>query len=1442
MKRIIKKSLFVFISLNLLFQSVYPPIALAKQLDTPELDATVTSSPTPEPTATPTPSEALTPTPTSELPPSPSIESTPEPQEPTPVPTPDPAASFPWTFTDLTLDFVYSAPQNDKVKITFTKLPENSGNLLIKEVKLTPEQVISLGAASDTAYDITSDMENGSFQYDLELPIPKSEDNLDVEYSESPDELNETTQITQEKKITEDTITIKGLDHFTVFIITIDDGDPGFSAPGWSTHGTGYLGDHHWTTKTQDGKVATWTFTGNPGIYTISLGWTVWTDHATNAHYYLKGSLIATADQKKMADGVLAPNGTFSGWFQAGNHYLNVGDIITLPVEVGITNGNLSADAVKFDFIQPTMIWVDDGYSDVGANDGHRFGYDAFDNILSAIDTIAPSGVINVAAGAYQGNINIPLGLSGVEIKGQTGAVLTGTFSNSNNSDITITGFDIRGDGVYEGAILSDLTNSIISDNVFTNQYSSIINLSGDFSGTEIKYNDFYLTSEDVNHLQNYLSSSPLPPSFSFNYWGTGISPSPIIENFPGAPLVETNPWLVAPKDKGKPSTSGYHYVSDDKYISITGNGIATIYVGQYPTDAPPSGGLGSGIYAIGSYYDVVSENGSVTWPLHIQIKYDPVSLPSGIVETELKGIYYYNSGWHLYSKTGVNIAENYVWADVDHLTPMVIGAEQDTTAPAKPSGIRIYKGHVSDPSRQIPEDGYTNDTKIRIEWIANTEPDIDYYWFGTKSNAHHKKVYGIYYDGNISPGNNPYYYKVSAVDKSGNESLVATSYQITLDTASPIKPTGLKRITPNGLVEYQCGADVQRQTLIPVWGDVSSNDPSFDHYEYVSFKPNGSIGTEKILYVNRFDHNWVPTEDGLNGFVVRSVDKAGNTSEWALSGKSLVGSCQITYDSTAPRLDSKSPFSGWYTTSQTSTFAYYDLNGIASGGNVSCEITNEGENQTCTVTPNVCDQAGNCNTTPVTSNPANIDLTDPVSVIDTPENGGTGTITYSNSWDGEIAGTATDNLSGVANVDLVIKRSSDGKYWNGNSWEDISVSNPEPRVRANGINNWNYTLTVVSETSYDIVSHATDIAGNVENSYKLTVVYDKTIPEVNITVDPADPDSGNGWYKTQPEITLDATDDNKDKVEYQWDGEVIGKWQEYSAPFKPESEGAHTLYYRAIDKAGNESVAGIKNLRWDETDLSKGPQNMNISPNPTSGTDALVKWEHAEDAVGIDHYEVRWQLVGGSVSYTTGVDSHTFKYTIDRLTEGKWEVTVDALDGAGNRQGVYQTLIVDRIAPTPPTLTLVGTGSGTATLSWDEVDDATDYIVWYGTLPGERLFGTRTGDTTSFTVRGLGAGSYYFIIKSVDAAQNQSSESNEVNTGAITGTPGVEPGQPAQGFTPEVQGANTDVVISPTATQEVTPAVLGESTQRNWFGWQWLFVLLPLPFIFFFFGRKHRP
>jgi len=46
-------------------------------------------------------------------------------------------------------------------------------------------------------------------------------------------------------------------------------------------------------------------------------------------------------------------------------------------------------------------VWVDDDYYDGGYNDGHTWGYDAFDNIQDGVDNVLEDGRVNVKDGLY---------------------------------------------------------------------------------------------------------------------------------------------------------------------------------------------------------------------------------------------------------------------------------------------------------------------------------------------------------------------------------------------------------------------------------------------------------------------------------------------------------------------------------------------------------------------------------------------------------------------------------------------------------------------------------------------------------------------------------------------------------------------------------------------------------------------------------------------------------------------------------------------------------------------------------------------------------------------------------------------------------------------------------------------------------------------------------
>jgi parallel beta-helix repeat protein len=251
-------------------------------------------------------------------------------------------------------------------------------------------------------------MSNGSFEYDLTLPNSTESSDVEVKYTEDRENYNSLDNVI----VSENVIEIKGLEHFTLFVVVDDDiGDPDFTAPGWSNHGSGYNGDHKWTTSTPTDKTATWTYTGpeitNGAIY---LSWTLWDNHATNANY--RSSLFSDPvgiDQTLYNDqSNTGPNGSWSGWYEAVSGIsISSGSTVTLSTDDS-PNGNLSADAVAFVDLDeaPNEVWVDDNYSEYNT-DTHFWNYNAFNTIQEGISAVSDGGTVYVADGNYPETLDI---------------------------------------------------------------------------------------------------------------------------------------------------------------------------------------------------------------------------------------------------------------------------------------------------------------------------------------------------------------------------------------------------------------------------------------------------------------------------------------------------------------------------------------------------------------------------------------------------------------------------------------------------------------------------------------------------------------------------------------------------------------------------------------------------------------------------------------------------------------------------------------------------------------------------------------------------------------------------------------------------------------------------------------------------------------------------
>jgi len=379
--------------------------------------ASIEAKPSPQPTPSPTPSPS--PSPEQEATPSAvttpqsgklnsqstaSSSATPSPNpSPNPQPQPTPALSF-WninadgsttTINPVSLGVTYKAPQNDKVSLTFTKLPENAGTVTVKEHEAPP----TVENAGSKDYEITSSMPNGSFEFDLTLPT--NDPNKTVLSSQDGQNY---TPITNEKITTADTITIKGITHLTHFIVGTEDEDE-FDHP---------LINEFMPHPSSGND---WIELYNPTNHKISLvGWKL-NDINVTPMRNLTGTILAkgfavfeVSDRLNNGGDSIFLNDPRGTTFDSRSYNLDPG----IDKSIGRTpNGgptwttfNTATKGVSNGASLDTL-YVDANWFDSDNDGGHNWGFDAFSRIQDAINFAPAGATINVAAGQFSENLII---------------------------------------------------------------------------------------------------------------------------------------------------------------------------------------------------------------------------------------------------------------------------------------------------------------------------------------------------------------------------------------------------------------------------------------------------------------------------------------------------------------------------------------------------------------------------------------------------------------------------------------------------------------------------------------------------------------------------------------------------------------------------------------------------------------------------------------------------------------------------------------------------------------------------------------------------------------------------------------------------------------------------------------------------------------------------
>ena len=123
----------------------------------------------------------------------------------------------------VTLGVKYIFPQENKVTLTFKCLPKDESlrtTLKIEKVKISDLDLPGgTNPYGEYAYDITTGMKNGDFEYEVTLPKPEDQE-AKVSYME---DVNAEVKVVDEGKVDQggDKIKVGGLDHFTIYFVSV---------------------------------------------------------------------------------------------------------------------------------------------------------------------------------------------------------------------------------------------------------------------------------------------------------------------------------------------------------------------------------------------------------------------------------------------------------------------------------------------------------------------------------------------------------------------------------------------------------------------------------------------------------------------------------------------------------------------------------------------------------------------------------------------------------------------------------------------------------------------------------------------------------------------------------------------------------------------------------------------------------------------------------------------------------------------------------------------------------------------------------------------------------------------------------------------------------------------------------------------------------------------
>ncbi len=306
-----------------------------------------------------------------------------------------------------------------------------------------------------------------------------------------------------------------------------------------------------------------------------------------------------------------------------------------------------------------------------------------FDDYAISPNAVDPAGPMSAGVRSVGANVTIT-GCefdqcdSGVLVTGGSAFVndsyfrgnLAGVYSES--SFTIIQGNSVVGNayGVYVSSVAGPASHVSISFNEISgNSFGILVKDNGGVTYLEASDNGIH---DNVMGAYNDLALEPI--HMTHNWWGSITGPGAPGGNGNGDNIstnIDYIPWLNAPYPGGLPITDGTNQVIQEGNqldpigvagieVSMEGPGSADITVWRYesnPVDDTPFNSADSFVDLMLGAYSGVDQ-------ITLRVYYDPLNLPLGIIEDDLRMHWWTGTIWSSCSDTGVDVTSHFVWAN----------------------------------------------------------------------------------------------------------------------------------------------------------------------------------------------------------------------------------------------------------------------------------------------------------------------------------------------------------------------------------------------------------------------------------------------------------------------------------------------------------------------------------------------------------------------------------------------------------------------------------------------------------------------------------------------------------------------------------------------------------------------------------------------------------